>query len=693
MDDHDLQIAHSKQLLATYRRNLALYLRQRAHLGAAHIPPGVYNGIIETQAEIARLKASLHVLGVTVADQPNDTTSVDLLAPPLPAPAWRVEDRRAMLANVQRVWIDGVLHQSLWNDALIVLRLAEQRDAVQRPYGLRLRADGDAPLPAGTTIQDVYDAQNGALLILGQPGSGKTTLLLELTKTLLDRADGDLSHPIPVVFNLASWQVHQTLTDWLVRQLKREYSVPQKIGQAWVEAGALLPLLDGLDEVAEQSQALCVAAINAYRTEYAAAWATPIVVCCRAREYAALPPLQLHGAIMVQPLMRAEIDAYLRDGGRALAGVRAMVKDDLTLYELLETPLLLAVTTLAFAGQAAAELRRMGSPETRRQAIFAAFVARQLQPPPEGKGADPSYGETRTLRWLTWLAGQMCNHNESVYWIEFMQVSWLPRKWMRWGMLVFSGFAGGSVAGIAGGLSGALIGAALGGIRSAFLIGSVMGCTCLAFGVFVSVVTTTSSVDKVSWNIYRLFTQVILMWVCMLLLGIIISNLRAIYDIDELYSLFIYSFSGGIFGITLGKIGGSVQLHIIDYRAKPNEGFWRSMRYGIVNTMLSIFTLAISAGIGYVLGIPYAMSVGIAIGLIIGLFNGLQYGGVAVIKQATLRACLALTGTFPWNIAAFLDSCAQRRLVQRVGGGWRFPHNLIRDYFAQLKVEGKEQER
>jgi hypothetical protein len=27
--------------------------------------------------------------------------------------------------------------------------------------------------------------------------------------------------------------------------------------------------------------------------------------------------------------------------------------------------------------------------------------------------------------------------------------------------------------------------------------------------------------------------------------------------------------------------------------------------------------------------------------------------------------------------------------VQRVGGGWRFPHNLIRDYFAELGV-GKE---
>ena len=38
---------------------------------------------------------------------------------------------------------------------------------------------------------DVYDAQEGALLILGAPGSGKTTLLLELARDLLDRAVQD----------------------------------------------------------------------------------------------------------------------------------------------------------------------------------------------------------------------------------------------------------------------------------------------------------------------------------------------------------------------------------------------------------------------------------------------------------------------------------------------------------------------
>jgi hypothetical protein len=73
--------------------------------------------------------------------------------------------------------------------------------------------------------------------------------------------------------------------------------------------------------------------------------------------------------------------------------------------------------------------------------------------------------------------------------------------------------------------------------------------------------------------------------------------------------------------------------------------------------------------------------------LILGFAVGLIYGGAAVLKHYTLRLLLWLSGTFPRNITAFLTSCAARGLVQRVGGGWRFPHNLIRDYFAELEME------
>ncbi len=56
---------------------------------------------------------------------------------------------------------------------------------------------------------------------------------------------------MPIVFNLSSWaEKRQPLRAWLVEELWMKYQVPRKIGQGWVEAHQVLPLLDGLNEVA-----------------------------------------------------------------------------------------------------------------------------------------------------------------------------------------------------------------------------------------------------------------------------------------------------------------------------------------------------------------------------------------------------------------------------------------------------------
>lgn len=79
-------------------------------------------------------------------------------------------------------------------------------------------------------------------MILGAPGSGKTTLLLELARDLLDRAEQDEQHLMPVVFNLSSWAAKQPrLTEWLVEELISKYQVPPKLARAWVDTDQILP--------------------------------------------------------------------------------------------------------------------------------------------------------------------------------------------------------------------------------------------------------------------------------------------------------------------------------------------------------------------------------------------------------------------------------------------------------------------
>ena len=90
-------------------------------------------------------------------------------------------------------------------------------------------------------------------------------MLLELTRDLLQRARDDESHPIPVVFPLSTWAAtRRPLADWLVDELTERYEVARKIGTPWIDGDKILPLLDGLDEVAAEHRVACVDAINAF---------------------------------------------------------------------------------------------------------------------------------------------------------------------------------------------------------------------------------------------------------------------------------------------------------------------------------------------------------------------------------------------------------------------------------------------
>jgi hypothetical protein len=341
--------------------------------------------------------------------------------------------RGQLLAEVRRTWVQGVLEESLDEAALIELGLAERPGAVEHPWGATVvRPDQpDRPVPGDTPIGQVYDELGGRLLILGAPGAGKTTLLLELTRELLERANGDPAEPMPVVFHLASWAAERRpLAAWLVGELHKRYGVARRLGQFWVEHDALIPLFDGLDEVSADHRAACVTAINAFRDEHGQ---LPLVVCSRVADYEALgTKLQLHRAVIIKPLTRTSVRRYLEQGGRRLAGVRAALRDDEQLWELLTTPLLLSVVALTYKDKPASTVRASGTVEERRQLLWGTYVQEMLAR--RGSAASFSlseqthYSHQQTIRWLTWLARAMRRHDQSVLYLEWMQPDWLPTR-------------------------------------------------------------------------------------------------------------------------------------------------------------------------------------------------------------------------------------------------------------------------
>lgn len=361
---------------------------------------------------------------------PTPPSEIGAIQPLPPRPRWvpsgNPRDRSRMLEKVRKIWITGFLERSLFRETRILLGLSERTDAVARPMDLLVQRpdQGERPLPPGMQIVKVFDAME-QLLILGAPGSGKTTLLLELARDLIDRAARDPTHPIPVVFPLSTWaESRRPLAEWLVEELDQRYDVPRKIGQPWVEADQILPLLDGLDEVKPAHRAACVEAINAFRKAHD----LPLVICSRTADYQDLAmPLQLYGAIVVQPLSPQQVDSYLIEIGPAGAAVRRAISHDPMLGEMLDSPLMLNIVTVAYAGQRESQPRLSGTLRERRDHLFGAYVDQMFQ----RRGIVRRYTPQQTIHWLGWLAWQMVRHSQTVFYIERLQSDWLPGEQRR----------------------------------------------------------------------------------------------------------------------------------------------------------------------------------------------------------------------------------------------------------------------
>jgi hypothetical protein len=201
--------------------------------------------------------------------------------------------------------------------------------------------------------------------------------------------------------------------------------VPRTLGQAWVEADQILPLLDGLDEVSPKDRTACIETINTYRQEHGL---LPLVVCSRSADYLTQRArVRLGSAVAVQPLTQQQVDDYLASGGEPLWALRVALHRDAALRELTSTPLMLSLLTLTYQGMPVEELLRGVSVSDRQQQIFAHYVERMLR----HRGAETRYTPEQTTHWLWWLARQMKQQNQTVFYLEHLQPSWLSGDRMR----------------------------------------------------------------------------------------------------------------------------------------------------------------------------------------------------------------------------------------------------------------------
>jgi transcriptional regulator with XRE-family HTH domain len=337
--------------------------------------------------------------------------------------ALQQQNRTRMLGRLRHSYSE-LLEYSLQKVVRIELGLAGMPNAVQNATNrlVHLSQQDAQTLPPGTSILEVYETSERELLILGEPGAGKSTLLLHLAQTLVQLAEQEEAHPLPVMLRLSSWAEQKpALEDWMGEQLALTYDVSQKLSTRWVRDEQILPLLDGLDEMDAASRSACIAAINAYHREHLL---VPLVICSRRTEYedaASHQKLALQHAVLIQPLTLEQVYASLDQIGQPLDALRQTLQTNLALQELTTTPLKLSILMLTYSKTQVPTLSHEIS--TLQRQVWTDYVAHMT----EQKGdAGQHYSLQQTYSWLSWLARNLQKHYQTVFYLERVQSDWLP---------------------------------------------------------------------------------------------------------------------------------------------------------------------------------------------------------------------------------------------------------------------------
>ena len=270
------------------------------------------------------------------------------------------------------------------------------------------------------------------LVVTGGGGSGKTILALQVTlETIRSVTDWAGPNPVPVYVPAGGWNpTSQKLRAWLVQQITQSYEgfdtviiddkddKPKTIAGFLFDHGAILPVLDGLDEMGPQKQAVdALIAIGG-----------PFVLTSRVTEFERvvewLKKKKRHfektTIVELQPLTAdGEVVDYISAGASsAHAGGWAKVKD-LTgrapngpLARALSTPLMVALARAVYGSSSQDPEPLLKAPDVESYLLESFFgtvydAGLRAEDRQERERKPPYHLGQKPLRWLEFLAAHI----------------------------------------------------------------------------------------------------------------------------------------------------------------------------------------------------------------------------------------------------------------------------------------------
>jgi len=390
----------------------------------------------------------------------------------------------------------------------------------------------------------------------------------------------------------------------------------------------------------------------------------PMAVCSRTKEFETLGiGLRLWGAVAIEPLTREQVDAYLDRAGVALDGVRQALAGDETLYELLDSPLMVSITMLAYRGIV---MLKGQTVEERRAALFAEYTDAMFN----RRGIKELYSRKQTERWLSWLARQMRVHDQSEFLVERMQPDWLPTPLQRWIDTWGIAIAFGTIYGLAFGLV----------FGPVFALVASLGGALASFSRHIRPVKPL----RWSWSAARAGLRRALVSTFIIAVGFALVNRFLLKSQWTWFDVLL-----GVLAAGLASIAGAGLVAVEMTGRAPSSDVmcvWlgRSLLGGLAGGLLgglmSVLIDVLPAGrtSSSVRVDPLTLGAcGVAYGLTL-------RGGPDSLRHSVLRLLFWQNDSAPLNYARFLDYATARIFLRKVGGGYIFIHRLLQDYFAEL---------
>ncbi|MFJ9619197.1 CHAT domain-containing protein [Streptomyces noursei] len=610
----------------------------------------------------------------------------------------------------------------------------------------RLPAGGThGPLDLSGRLDEIVDVYrripSGRLVVLGRSGSGKTFLTVRFVLNhLRSRAR---SEAVPVIFRIGSWDPNTiSFRGWLAAQLTRDHPGlaargpgGSSLAAALVEAGWVLPVLDGFDEIADGLRRPALEALNATTL--------PLLLTSRPSEYAAAVAetdvLTSAAAVELTDLGLTDLADYLprttrkaRGGGRPSATAWDPVLSELrerphsqaaaNLAAVLTTPLMVTLARAVYSDTpdhdpaALLDTRRFRTPEELEDHLLDNFTATVYRPRPghlPGNGARRTFDPERAQYWLGYLAHHLTRLDTPD--LEWWRLGYGMRRTAR--TLVTAlviclviGFVDGAVGALFAPLGFQPVDGPVAGLLAGLMFGTLywFGGAAKDASVAPSGVRMTI-VGRAGKTRRRILRRVAVGLLCGLVFGFgygfvtpaltgvlgrigLPAGLRLGLDYGVIYGLVFALGAGATFGLlTLFETP-------LDIRSAVDPvGLLRTSRRTVAAQLLILaptFGLLVALGVGLVVrplsgvlgSFLWTPTAALKLGVTSGLGAALGYGlGLTAWGQWVVfaRIWLPLTGRLPWSLVAFLEDAHQRGVLRQAGAVYQFRHPRLQHHLAR----------